>query len=117
MKAARRADLVLLAHLLAAAFGLFGGFLVPWQRGWMWVHAPVALWFALVNLADWTCPFTTLERQLREENDGGGYQGGFLEHYLGRHVGKHVARRQMERTVGLVFLGWNALIYAWILAG
>lgn len=108
------ADLLLALHGLAAAFALFGGLLLARDPAWAWVHAPVALWFALVNLADWTCPLTVLEQRLRDRSPGA-YAGGCLAHHVGRRLGPGLTARGLERAAGLGFLGVNAVLYAWLL--
>jgi hypothetical protein len=59
------ADSVLMVHFLFAAFAVFGGILVAFSVNWAWLHIPVVLWSALVNLMGWTCPLTPLEKRLR----------------------------------------------------
>jgi hypothetical protein len=44
------ADLVLFSHFVFAAFAVFGGFLCFRDPAWAWVHLPVVLWSAIVNL-------------------------------------------------------------------
>lgn len=108
-----KADLVLLFHLGAVAFALFGGLLTRWNPAWIWLHAPVALWFVLVNLADWECPLTTLEARLRGPAAGGD-RGGFVQRHLGRLMGSGWTRRGLERATGILFLVWNAALYGWV---
>ncbi|MBK8727585.1 MAG: DUF2784 domain-containing protein [Holophagaceae bacterium] len=106
------ADVVFLFHLGAVAFALFGGLLTRWNPAWIWLHAPVALWFVLVNLADWECPLTTLEARLR--GPAGSASGGFVQRHLGRLMGNGWTRRGLERATGSLFLVWNAAMYGWV---
>jgi len=110
------ADLTLLAHFVFAAFAVFGGVLVAGDLRWAWLHIPVVIWSALVNLADWTCPLTPLENRLRALAGQSGYGGGFIQHYVGRAVYPRGMPRQMELIAGISVLAGNALVYALILA-
>ena len=76
------ADATVLAHLLFIAFVLLGGLLAfRWPR-LAWVHVPVFLWGAVVELGGFACPLTHLENQLRMRAGGAGYSTSFVEHYL-----------------------------------
>lgn len=111
------AALLAILHLLAGAFGLGGGLLLRSDLRWAWVHAPVALWFILVNLLDWRCPLTAAERRLRPGEEGSGLEAGFLAHHALPRLGPGWTRRGLEIAVGRVFLGVNAALYAWALIG
>lgn len=60
------AELVIIVHLLFAAFGVFGVLLVYRWPKLMWAHIPAVLWSVLVNACQWICPLTPLELALRE---------------------------------------------------
>ncbi len=111
------ARLVAGLHLLAGLFGLAGGGLARWDVRWAWLHAPVALWFILVNLLDWHCPLTAAERRLRPGEAGAGLEAGFLAHHALPRLGPGWTRRRLEVAVGLLFLGANTALYAWAFAG
>lgn len=104
-------------HLAAGSFGLGGALLARWDLRWVWLHAPVALWFILVNLLDWRCPLTAAERRLRPGEAGAGLEAGFLAHHALPRLGSGWTRRRLEVAVGLLFLGVNAVLYAWAFAG
>ena len=110
------ADLVLLSHFLFAAFAVFGGFLSAWSFHWAWVHVPAVLWSSIVNLKDWTCPLTPLEKSLRARAGQSGYPGGFIQHYIGRAVYPGGMPRRMELIAGVSIVAGNVLVYAGILA-
>ena len=77
------ADLIMLMHFGFVLFVVFGGFLIL-RRPWVvWLHLPVALYGAAIEIVGWTCPLTPLEQRLRLRAGAGGYEGGFLDHYLG----------------------------------
>lgn len=110
------ADLVLVAHFLFAAFAVFGGLLSFRDLAWAWVHVPVVLWSAIVNLMDWTCPLTPLEKALRIRAGQTGYSGGFIQHYIGQAVYPRGMPRQLALMAGFSILIGNALVYALVLA-
>ena len=105
------ADFVLLAHFFFVGFAVLGGALAHLQPQWAWVHLPVVVWSALVNLASWTCPLTPLEQGLRMRSGTAGYSGGFVQHYIGRLVYPRGMPRRLEVVAGLSILGWNTLVY------
>ena len=76
------ADAVVVLHLAFILFVLLGGlFALRWL--WVaWVHVPVFLWGAGIELLGWVCPLTYLENHLRRKGSMAGYETGFIEHYL-----------------------------------
>jgi len=110
------ADSVLLAHFLFAAFAVFGGILVAQNFAWAWLHLPVVIWSALVNLKGWTCPLTPLEQHLRALAGQAGYSGGFIQHYVGQAVYPGGMPRRLELVAGISILAGNAVVYAVLLA-
>ncbi len=110
------ADLVLFAHFLFAAFAVFGGLLSLRDTAWAWVHVPVVLWSAIVNLMGWTCPLTPMEKALRVRAGQSGYSGGFIQYYIGRAVYPRGMPRQLALVAGISILAWNAMVYAMVLA-
>jgi hypothetical protein len=109
------ADLVLLSHFAFVAFAVLGGALFYFDRTWAWLHLPAVLWSSIVNLANWTCPLTPLEKSLRAQAGRSGYSAGFVEHYVGRVVYPRGMPRQMELVAGVSIVAWNALVYACVL--
>ena len=110
------ADSVLIAHFLFAAFAVVGGLFVALSPAWAWVHVPVVLWSAVVNLKGWTCPLTPLEQRLRARAGQVGYDGGFIQHYVGQAVYPGGMPRRLELVAGISVLAGNALVYAVLLA-
>ena len=106
------ADLVLLGHFAFVAFAVFGGASVLFRPALAWVHLPVVIWSAIVNLVSWTCPLTPLEQALRTRAGQSGYAGGFVQHYVGRVVYPRGMPRQMELVAGVSVLAWNLVVYA-----
>jgi hypothetical protein len=110
------ADLVLLFHFLFATFAVFGGLLAIANPAWAWLHVPVVLWSAAVNLMSWTCPLTPVEQSMRTRAGQAGYRGGFIQHYIGGLVYPRGMPRRMELIAGTSVLVGNALVYAVVLA-
>ena len=76
------ADVVLVVHLAFVAFVVFGGFL-----RWRWprvalVQLPVALYGVTIEIVEFQCPLTPLEKWLRRQAGSAGYDGGFVEQYI-----------------------------------
>jgi hypothetical protein len=106
------ADLVLIAHFLFALFAVLGGFLVLVDRRVMLVHLPTVAWSSIVNLANWTCPLTPMEKSLRERAGQQAFEGGWIQHYLEPLVRPLGMPRRMELVAGLSIIAWNAAVYA-----
>ena len=75
-------DIVLLLHLAFIVFVIFGGLLALRNAKWAWLHAPAAVWAALVELAGWICPLTPLENWLSFRAGAGTYQDSFIAYYI-----------------------------------
>lgn len=110
------ADSVLIVHFLFAAFAVVGGLLVALNPAWAWLHVPVVLWSALVNLRGWTCPLTPLEQRLRALAGQAGYTEGFIQHYVGQAVYPSGMPRRLELVAGFSVLAGNAVVYAVLIA-
>ena len=106
------ADLVLLLHLGFILVVVFGGLLVlRWRRA-AWIHLPVALYGALIELIGWTCPLTPLENRLRRLAGQAGYEGGFIEHYIVPLVYPPDLTEGLQIALGLSVVVFNVLVYA-----
>lgn len=115
MSPATLADLVLLLHFAFILFVLFGGLLTLYRWWFAWLHVPMFLWGALVNLGGWPCPLTPLENHYRQLAGEAAYQGGFVEHYIAPLVYPQGLTQEMGVIVGSGTLLWNAAIYAFVL--
>ena len=105
------ADLVVILHFAFVLFVIFGGLLVlRWPR-LAYVHLPVALYGALIELVGWVCPLTPLEKRLRESAGLEGYQGGFVEHYILPVLYPAGLTRNVQLVLGLIVIGMNLAIY------
>jgi len=105
------ADLVVVLHFAFVLFVIFGGLLVlRWPR-LAYVHLPVALYGALIELVGWVCPLTPLEKRLRESAGLEAYQGGFVEHYILPVLYPAGLTRNVQLVLGLIVVGMNLVIY------
>ena len=105
------ADLVVLLHSTFVLFVVFGGLLVLRWRWLAYVHLPVALYGALIELVGWICPLTPLEKRLRESAGLQGYQGGFVEHYILPVLYPSGLTRGVQLVLGALVIGVNLVIY------
>ena len=106
------ADLVVILHFAFVLFVIFGGLLVlHWPR-LAYVHLPVALYGAMIELVGWICPLTPLEKRLRESAGLQGYQGGFVEHYILPVLYPAGLSRGVQWVLGMLVVGINLVIYA-----
>ena len=113
---AAAADLLVMIHLLAIVFIVFGGLLVfrwPWAA---WFHLPAAVWGVLIEFQGWICPLTPWEQRLRDAAGQGGYEGGFVQHYLLPIIYPEDLTRDLQWILGAAVLMVNVAVYAlWLL--
>jgi hypothetical protein len=105
------ANLILGFHVAISIMAFFGGFVVfllPW---FAIIHLPLALWCGIVNIADWTCPLTPLEKIYRSMAGEGKFEGGFIQNYIGPFVKIKMSPRQLELIAGFAVFLWNIPIY------
>lgn len=110
------ADLVLVLHLLFIGFIVLGGFLVLRFQRIVWIHVPAVLWGALIEFANWICPLTPLENELRIRAGGVGYAGSFVERYLLPIIYPEALTRGVQLVLGSTVLGVNLAVYAYVLS-
>jgi hypothetical protein len=105
------ADAVLVIHLAFIVFVVLGGMAVlRWPR-LAWLHLPMVLWAAWVEFADWECPLTPLESQLRRLGGEEGYGGDFIDHYLSAAIYPDGLTREAQFVLGTFVLVVNAAVY------
>jgi hypothetical protein len=109
------ADLVVVIHFLFILFVIFGGLLVLHKRSWAWLHIPVAVWGALVELTGWICPLTPLENWLRLQGGVSVYTSDFIERYVVSLIYPSSFTRSQQLILGLGVIVINGLIYGWIM--
>jgi len=113
------ADAVLVVHLGFVLFALLGALAVWRWPAVAWLHLPALIWGGYVVLAGDICPLTPLEVRLRMAGGQAGYAGSFIEQYLLPLIYPDVvqgdAGRGLQQTLGVLLLGFNAVMYAlWI---
>jgi hypothetical protein len=109
------ADLVLVLHFAFVLFVVLGGLLVlRWPR-LAYVHIPIALYGALIELVGWVCPLTPLENSLRARAGEAGYEGSFVEHYILPVLYPSALSRNIQLFLGMLVLGLNLAIYTYVL--
>jgi hypothetical protein len=71
------------AHFTFVAYMVLGGFLaVRWPRT-IWMHIPVVIWGIAIELINFVCPLTGLERWARPKAGMAPLDpNGFIDHYL-----------------------------------
>jgi Protein of Unknown function (DUF2784) len=110
------ADLVVLIHFAFVLFVVLGGLLVLRWPKMMYLHLPAAVWGAVIELAGGICPLTPLENSLRRSAGLAGYEGGFVEHYILPVLYPTGLTRGVQLTLGMLVIGINVAIYAWVMA-
>jgi hypothetical protein len=109
------ADLIVLIHFSFVLFVIFGGLLaLRWPKA-AYVHLPIAVYGALIELVGWICPLTPLEKRLRESAGLEGYQGGFVEHYILPVLYPSGLTRNVQLVLGGVVVVLNLAVYALVL--
>jgi hypothetical protein len=106
------ADILVVVHLAFIVFVLLGGFLAWRWRRLAWVHAPAAVWGALIEFAGWICPLTPWEVALRQRAGQAGYQSGFIEHYVMPIVYPPGLTPSVQLLLGGFVIAVNAVAYA-----
>ncbi|MCK5189030.1 MAG: DUF2784 domain-containing protein [Methylococcales bacterium] len=108
------ADLIVLIHFSFILFVIFGGFLALKWRKFIWLHVPAAVWGTLIEFFGWLCPLTTLENELRRNNDGEAFSTGFIEHYIIPLIYPEGLTRDIQIVLGFVVIVFNLFIYTLI---
>lgn len=112
MSARLAAEALLVLHLGFVLFALFGGLLVAWRRGVLFLHLPAAGWAVLVEVLDAGCPLTAWEQSLRLRAGQGGYSEGFIEHYLLPVLYPSWLTLPVQYVLAAVVVAVNLAVYA-----
>jgi hypothetical protein len=102
--------LTVAAHFAFVGYGVIGGFLaLRWPRT-IWLHVPVVIWCVAIEIVDFVCPLTALERWARA---GAGMaplpSDGFIDHYV---TGVFYPAAAENLVLGLVLL---LVLASWVL--
>lgn len=109
------ADLIVLVHFLFVLFVVFGGLLaLRWHR-MAWLHVPAVVWGVLIEYFGWICPLTPLENRLRQQQNGGSYEGDFIAHYILPALYPDGLTRRDQVLLGTIALVFNATVYGFVL--
>jgi len=75
--------LTVAVHFAFIAYMVTGGFLaLRWPKT-IWLHIPAVMWGIAIELIDFVCPLTWLERWARSKAGMGPMPAdGFIDHYL-----------------------------------
>jgi hypothetical protein len=97
-------------HFAFVAYGVLGGFLaIRWPRS-IWLHVPVVVWCVAIEVVDFVCPLTALERWARV---GAGMPplpaDGFIDYYI---TGVWYPARYEYLVLGVVLL---VVVTSWVL--
>ncbi len=70
-------------HFAFVAYGVIGGFLaLRWPKS-IWLHVPVVLWCVAIEIVDFICPLTALERWARTRAGMAPLPpDGFIDYYI-----------------------------------
>ena len=105
------ASALALIHLAFILFVIFGGLLLLKWPKLMWLHLPAAVWGALIELAGWYCPLTSMENAMLHRAGDAGYTGGFVAHYVFGLIYPAGLTRGIEIAIGAVVLVVNVSVY------
>jgi hypothetical protein len=109
------ADAVVLFHFAFVTFVVLGGALVwRWPR-LAWVHLPVALWGALVELTGVICPLTPLEKWLRVQAGLASYREGFIAHHITPLLYPAGLTRGIQLLLAVFVVTLNVAVYSRLL--
>lgn len=109
------AHFVVLVHLAFVVFVMLGGLLAFRFRRAPWVHLPMALWGAVVEIGGWVCPLTPLENHLRRAAGLATYEGDFVGRYLLPILYPAGLTRPVQWELAALVVAVNLVIYAEVL--
>lgn len=98
------------AHFAFIGYGVLGGFLaLRWPRT-MWLHVLVVSWCVAIEVVDFTCPLTWLEKWSRARAGMAPLgSAGFIDHYI---AGVFYPIEAENVVRGLVLV---AVLVSWVL--
>jgi len=106
------ADATVILHFAFVLFVAFGGLLVLRWRKLAWIHLPAAVWGALIEIANWTCPLTTYENTFRVRAGMQGYGEGFIAHHIYRLIYPAGLTRGIQIAIAIFVFAINTAVYA-----
>ncbi len=106
------ADATAIFHFAFVLFVAFGAVLVLRWRKLAWIHLPVAIWGALIEIMNWTCPLTTYENMFRIRGGMQGYGDDFIAYHIFRLIYPAGLTRAMQFAIAAFVFVINTAIYA-----
>lgn len=100
-----------IVHLAFILFVVLGGLLVLRWPLLRWVHLPAAVWGALIEIGNWTCPLTFVENALLRRAGQAGYDDGFIAHHIFGLIYPSGLTRGMELSIAVLVTVINIVIY------
>ena len=107
------ADATVIVHAAFVVFAVFGGIAVVYRVKWAWIHLPVALWAAMLEFMDWTCPLTPLENFFRGKGGTAPYDTDFIDHYVMPVLYPGALTHRHQVFLGLAVTVINLSVYTW----
>ena len=97
-------------HFAFVGYGVLGGFLaLRWPRT-IWLHVPVVIWCVAIEVVDFICPLTELERWARARAGMAPLpSSGFIDYYI---TGVWYPARDENLVLGVVLV---LVVSSWIL--
>jgi Protein of Unknown function (DUF2784). len=105
------ATFVVVFHFAFILFVVLGGFLALRWPVMKWVHIPVAIWGAMIEIGGFVCPLTKIENAFLRRAGAAGYDGGFIAHYLFGVIYPRGLTRGMEFAIAVFVIVVNTAIY------
>jgi len=106
------ADAMAIGHFAFVLFVAFGGLLVLRWRKLAWIHLPAAIWGALIEIMNWSCPLTTYENLFRSRGGLQGYGDDFIAYHIFRLIYPAGLTRNMQLAIAIFVFAINTLVYA-----
>jgi hypothetical protein len=106
------ADATALFHFAFVLFVALGGLLVLRWRRLAWIHLPAAIWGALIEIMNWTCPLTAYENLFRVRGGMQGYGDDFIAYHIFRLIYPDGLTRTMQFTIAAFVVLINTAVYA-----
>ena len=105
------ANAVAIVHFAFILFVVLGGLLVLRWPALRWLHIPAAVWGALIEIGNWTCPLTFVENALLRRAGQAGYDEGFIAHHIFGLIYPSGLTRGMEFSIAVLVTVINIVIY------
>ncbi len=101
---------IVAAHFAFVGYGVVGGFLaLRWPRT-IWLHVPVVIWCVAIEIVDFVCPLTALERWARAKAGMAPLSSdGFIDYYI---TGVWYPARYQYVVLALVLV---VVVASWVL--